>query len=374
MGAIPLERRYAIMMKLAAVASLLLSGPVVAASACSSPQHQSSQPGSTPTVNSGSASATTSAPPGGGAARGPATVPLTMGPAPNGSGANIRPQLQVSVNGGPASKVFVDTGSTDVLLKPQDVNPHAATIADVNQILGPPTGTGQYDFSGGSTYYNKYTASLNFGNGIITKPMTIGVITGETDAQGGTVEPKYWEPIIGVGANINTSNPPDSPPDFPVGPVQELPGDLSQGVLVNERGGYFQFGPNPLTPLASMPGSPYTDGLHVKVAYGGVVTDFQSTNAIVDTGGAGGSLPQNLLPASLSTHPGDYLPTGTIVTVQTDSGTLLYSQPVDADLPAVAMDVESSGCFNTGNYVYSLMPIYISYSPSGGTTIFDKLP
>ena len=54
-------------MKLAAVASLLLSVPVVAVSACSSPQHPSSQPGTTPAVHSGApgSSATTSAPAGG---------------------------------------------------------------------------------------------------------------------------------------------------------------------------------------------------------------------------------------------------------------------------------------------------------------------
>jgi Cu-Zn family superoxide dismutase len=49
------------MMKVSAVATLLLSVPVVAVSACSSPQHASSQPGTTPAVQSGSpgSSATT---------------------------------------------------------------------------------------------------------------------------------------------------------------------------------------------------------------------------------------------------------------------------------------------------------------------------
>jgi Cu-Zn family superoxide dismutase len=56
------------MMKLSAVATLLLSVPVVAVNACSSPQHASSQPGTTPAVQSGSpgSSATTTAAPAGG--------------------------------------------------------------------------------------------------------------------------------------------------------------------------------------------------------------------------------------------------------------------------------------------------------------------
>jgi Cu-Zn family superoxide dismutase len=66
------------MMKLPAVATLLLTVPVVAASACSSPQHASSQPGTTPAVHSDSpASSATTAPAPAGATPAPAAGSLT---------------------------------------------------------------------------------------------------------------------------------------------------------------------------------------------------------------------------------------------------------------------------------------------------------
>jgi hypothetical protein len=174
--------------------------------------------------------------------------------------------------------------------------------------------------------------------------------------------------MIGVGANTS------SPPDFPLGPVQLLPGALSQGILVNQPGGYFQFGPNPLEPFASVAGSPETNHLQISVNYGSFVT---TNGAFVDTGGVHGTLPENLLPPFLSNSlsVGDHLPANTIITVQTDSGTLLYSEQTGAGSNAMLVgDSDTAGGhFNTGNYVYSLMPIYTSYSPAGGTTYFDKL-
>lgn len=293
-----------------------------------------------------------------GAAGGDATVKLTM--------RGTRPELEISVDGGPEFKAFVDTGSTASLFPEQDVN--MAT-------LGAPIKTDQvYNFGGpgDSTVvtYNTYTASLNFGDGIVTKPTTIGVITSETH-NGVATTP---EALIGTGANTS------SPPNFPVSPVQLLPGNLNQGILVNEPGHYFEFGPNPLSSFASVSGSPKTDDLLISVNGGA----FQPANeGFVDTGGVHGSIPQNLLPSPLNNIPiGDNLPAGTTITVKTDTGAVLYTETTNAKPNAMmvtASDADQSdpdsGNFNTGNYPYSIVPIYTSYSPSGvGTTFFDDLP
>jgi len=147
-------------------------------------------------------------------------------------------------------------------------------------------------------------------------------------------------------------------------------------VLVNEPGGYFQFGLNPLESFAEVDGSPTTNHLQISVDYG----PFQSASgAYVDTGGNEGILPRNLLPPFLSGSDlpdGSSLPANTIITVQTDTGTLLYSEQTGAAPNAMIVTASeaNAGHFNTGNYVYSLMPIYTSYSTAEGITIFDKLP
>jgi hypothetical protein len=63
--------------------------------------------------------------------------------------------------------------------------------------------------------------------------------------------------------------------------------------------------------------------------------------------------------------------------VQTVGRTQIYSEVTAAApdaMQATATEM-NDGHFNTGNYIYSLMPIYTSYSPTGtGTTFFDTLP
>ncbi|MGV7507440.1 hypothetical protein PJN21_29550, partial [Mycobacterium kansasii] len=75
-------------------------------------------------------------------------------------------------------------------------------------------------------HYDTYTTSLNFGHGIITRPMTIGVITSET-VNG---VPDTPEGLLGIGANTT------SLPHFQTSAVQQLPGILGQGVLINQPG------------------------------------------------------------------------------------------------------------------------------------------
>ncbi len=100
---------------------------------------------------------------------------------------------------------------------------------------------------------------------------------------------------------------------------------------------------------------------------------FQSTSdAFVDSGGVDGDIPEALVPGSSA---GDYLPAGTTIQVRvpgpTETGyTLLYTQTVAPVPDAVQV---TAGDFNTGNYIFTQMPIYFTYSPTGGT-IFFNLP
>ena len=90
--------------------------------------------------------------------------------------------------------VFIDTGSIGLILRPQDVD-----LAS----LGPMTGNGTVAYGDPATYvvtYDTYTTTVNFGNGIVTAPTTIGVVTSVTDH--GVAKPlSSVESILGVGAN-----------------------------------------------------------------------------------------------------------------------------------------------------------------------------
>ncbi|OBI91332.1 PecA family PE domain-processing aspartic protease [Mycobacterium asiaticum] len=286
-----------------------------------------------------------------GADGGLATVQLTMH--------GTRPTLQVSVDGGPFVQATVDTGSNALLFAPQDVDLAA---------LGTPTQTGlTYNFGspGDRTVvtYNVYKAALNFGNGIMTQPTTVGVITSEV-YNGTPVRP---ETLIGVAANVNN-------PVFRTVAVQQLPGLLANGILVNQPGHYFLFGDNPLPGTVSAFGSPFTDDLKLMVND----TPVQPVSlSVIDTGGVNGAIPSNLLPADLQNIlPGQPLPAGTRITVLVGD-TVIYTQIAGGGIDSTRATVSTAlgGFFNTGNYPYTLMPIYHSYLPAGmGTVVFDSLP
>ncbi|CPR13408.1 PE-PGRS family protein [Mycobacterium bohemicum DSM 44277] len=294
----------------------------------------------------------------GGAAGGPATLTLNGVDAANGG----RPTVTVSVNDGPQVQALMDSGSTAALFPESMVNPAS---------LGTPGQQSQYAFGPPEDrtidFYTTYTAVLNFGDGVLTKPMTIGVITAETH-NGMPVTPN--EAILGVGANT------ENLPNFATSPVQQLPGALSQGVLFNEQAAhpYVEFGPNPVAPFASVSGAPVTDDLTISVNNGA----FQDlTGAFVDTGGNGGNIPSDIVNGY---QPGQYLPAGTQIQVDIPNGQggaeQLYSETVGANSMQVTVSQTAPppngpGAFNTGNYVFKQMPIYFSYSPAGGTIEFD---
>ena len=103
-------------------------------------------------------------------------------------------------------------------------------------------------YSGGDTYvYLKFNGTINFGNGIVTSPTTIDAVIfsfpgsfSSFSSSDGAVG------ILGVGANTAGPNT--------TSPLTALPGDLGQGVLIDEPAKELVFGPNPYTPIATVPG------------------------------------------------------------------------------------------------------------------------
>ncbi|OBH02023.1 hypothetical protein A5696_12395 [Mycobacterium sp. E2699] len=267
-----------------------------------------------------------------------------------------RPLVNVSVNGGPTAPVVFDAGSTGLLLPPQDVD-----LSKLGPITGPPGymtyGDNHTDFK--TVYFNKYQATVDFGNGIATSPITIGVMTSATQTTNGMTTSLPLSSLPGVlGVGPNNGFP------FPQPVTEALPGNLSQGELINQPAGLVEFGANPLPPVVTLSGAPGTAGLQVQIGNG---QPQAMSLSFIDSGGKGGSVPQSLVP---NLQAGDTLPAGTTLTVYTSTGQELYTETVGgAYTPEVG---EPTSSFNSGNYPFSLGPIYISNSPNGvGTTIFD---
>ena len=151
-----------------------------------------------------------------------ATVPLTID---QGTEAIVH----ASVNGGSSVPLLVDTGSTGLVIPLQDIG---------LQHLGLPTGIGTGAYSGGDTYfYLKFNSTINFGNGIVTSPTTVDAVFfsfpgsfSNFASSNGAVG------ILGVGALTAGPNT--------TSPITALPGDLGQGVLINEPQHQLVFGPN----------------------------------------------------------------------------------------------------------------------------------
>ncbi|MGB8406187.1 MAG: PecA family PE domain-processing aspartic protease, partial [Mycobacterium sp.] len=305
-----------------------------------------------------------------GAAGGQPSVALSYTPT------NEYTTVGISVGGGPITTTEIDTGSSGLVIPITEVN------ADN---IGQPTGaTGMTEYGGwGKFYYTEYKTSVNFGNGLVTAPTDIGVITKVSELINGAwtdipqsewSDPKYAvNATMGVCWGYNSGNL--------ASPVHALPGSLDQGLLLNEPAGQLVLGTNPITPVTSVSGW-YTTTLDVQVSYNGVASGVQQIvdNVTIDSGGVGGNVPDDVLPTSLSTyHDGDYLPTGTTVSVYTSDGqTMLYTTTItSADYSTDSgpdVTTKSVG-LNTGIFPFLQGPIYFSYTPADeGTTTFDYAP
>ena len=273
-----------------------------------------------------------------------ATVPLQM----NGTA----PTVDLSVNGGPSVPVLVDTGSTGLVIPLRDIG---------LQHLGLPTGWGISGYGSGEEYvYVSFDTTVNFGNGIVTAPTNVDVTLfgfpvpfGAAYASAGAVG------IMGIGPNAGGPGPSSSIV------TTALPGELNQGVLINEPQGYLEFGPNPLPAGPSVVGAPVPDP-YLIVHVSSSTNSYDVSGAYIDSGGVYGGIPSAVLGTG---QVSGTVPAGTTISVYNSSDQLLYSYTTTATNGPI---VTSTAEMNTGYMPFALGPVYISYSPSGvGTTIFD---
>jgi hypothetical protein len=259
------------------------------------------------------------------------------------------PVTYLSVNGGSPQPVLVDTGSTGLVIPLRDVG---------LQGLGLPTGGGFGAYSGGLDYfYLTFNTSVNFGNGIVTPPTAVNVELFAFPTSLGSLIANgpgwrtYFAPdgVVGVlGLGPNAGGP------GPSIPTQSLPGSLNQGVLINEPGGYLQFGPNPIPGLVTLSGAPITS---TDVSVNGAAPVPVAT--LFDSGGVEGTFPTSVL---------GNVANGSLIEVIAN-GVPLYTYTLNSSyFPTIT----TSGLMNTGFAPFSQYPIYMSNSPAGvGTTTID---
>jgi hypothetical protein len=118
-----------------------------------------------------------------------------------------------------------------------------------------------------------------------------------------------------------------------------------------------------------------TSNLQIKIG-SGPMQFAPGGGAWIDSGDLTGTIPVDLLAGSgvpASVGVGDYLPSGTTISVFTHGGDPLYSYTTtDDNAPQVISSGGFDGVFNTGYKPFSLGPIYIAYNPTGqGQTVFD---
>ncbi len=250
------------------------------------------------------------------------------------------PVVGLSVNGGKAIPALVDTGSEGLVIPLQDMG---------FQHLGLPTGFGTGAYSGGLIYvYATFNTTVDFGNGIVSAPTPVhAVIFSFPTTFHSFMSGNGADAVLGIGPNATGPGPSS--------PTTALPGNLSQGALIDQPNHVMTFGPNPGSGTVSLPGSPITT-LYVQFNNGTV----HPVTAIVDSGGVYGTMPSSIgIP-----------PAGTVVHVYSDNGvTQLYQYTVDS---TNAPSTSSDGLMNTGNFAFVDHSVYISNSPGNqGTTVFN---
>ncbi len=196
---------------------------------------------------------------------------------------------------------------------------------------------------------------MNFGNGIVTAPTGIDIVTSSSPDLLTYLAPDGGAyGILGIGPNNG----------FPgtSSLVTALPGLLNNGVLINETQGTLTFGPNPLPSHVAVSGAP-TSTVDVQINNG----PMQTVPVAIDSGGVYGSIPSSVLGTGQTSGN---VPAGTMISVYTPDGqTLLYSYTTTASNSPLVTD---GGTMNTGYMPFQQQPVYVSYDPSGfGTTVFD---
>lgn len=282
---------------------------------------------------------------------------------------NTEPVVNLSVNGATSGPILVDTGSAGLVMQIKDIGGLPGLLK-----LGIPHGINISGYSGGLTYlFASYPTSVDFGNGLVTGPTAVNVVLFSIPTSPFAISAYFTEflknPFVtpfdayfaSAGVDGVWGLGPNAVGPGPNIPNQYLPGNLSQGALIDMAGQKLQFGPNSGMPQFSMNGSPITT-LYVQV---GAATPV-AVPSIVDSGGVLGTMPSSVIGGAGS------LPPNTTISVYDGPGPgahLLYSYNTNNYTPTVI----SSGLMNTGFKPFYDHPIYISYSPGGvGTTIVNN--
>lgn len=264
---------------------------------------------------------------------------------------DVVPTIEISVNGGPMVKVLVDTGSSGLVI-------NSASVGAADS-LGSAIGSGTSGYTGGLTYaFDIYNTTVDFGNGIVTAPTAVDIVTADTEA----AYEKYLSAngVVGVlGIGANSAGP---------GPslvTSALPGELKDGVFVDAANGVLQFGPNPRPVRVAVSGSPFTAGV-VEVPVLGVTAPI---NLVIDSGGIHGTIPSTVWTAVGETQvPGGMK----ILVYSADGSTLLYSYTTtNTNAPHVTTDAAHSDQMNTGFTPFANNAMYIAYTTADGETDFD---
>jgi hypothetical protein len=256
------------------------------------------------------------------------------------------PIINISINGGPRVPVVVDTGSAGLVI----------TAPNVGGNLGVPTGSGTSGYSGGLTYnYDTYTATVDFGNGIVTAPTSVNIVSpGSQQAFADYIARDGAVGVLGIGPNALGPGPSIV--------TTALPGELKDGVLINEAAGVLVLGPNTLPVRTSLAGAPYSSAF-VRLGNGSLVPVW----LIIDSGGVYGTIPAG--PFGFGQVSGN-LPAGTpIVAYAPDGQTVLYSYTTTVFNTPFVTPLDDA--MNTGYTPFAQGPVYIGFTGSGGTTNFD---
>lgn len=300
----------------------------------------------------------------GSAAASDATVPDTF-TVPLQVNATTEPVVSVSVGGGTAADVLVDTGASGLVMPIWNI--------PWTGITGLPTGFNIGQFGGSLDYfYVELPTTVTFtdaGGDTVTADTSVDAVLFAFPADFNIFGPwsiqDYLGPadvvgVLGVGANALGPTPDHIP-------TADLPGELGQGLLIDQANNELIFGANPLTGGTEVDGAPWAT---VDLSINGATP--QAVTAVIDSGGVYGTMPSSVLNGVTPESNGG-LPDGTVIQVyQHGTDNLLYEYTVHNSNGSFNSPTVTSGdSMNTGNIPFAQQPIYISYSPSGaGTTIF----
>ncbi len=273
-----------------------------------------------------------------------AAVPITMGLYKNPTQAFVN----ISVNGGESIPVLLDTGSQGLIFDPDYIGSGKLGPID-NSACQKNNGdhcVASYVSASGFAY-DVYTTTVAFGDGIVTAPTYVGILTPDPENLANWRSNVGFAGILGVGPNAGG---PTTGPDGSV--TSALPGELYRGMLLNETGRYLNFGPNTRPARAKLGGLPVSE-LVVKFDDGDLIPVKE---AIFDTGGSFGFFSADLVPEAWKDKT--TIPVGTNISVYAPDGkTLLYSYTTtEENKPVIEADL---GYFNTGYQPFQSGSLYL---------------